>query len=441
MTHTLAVGGGIFVATYLAIGLERRIGIDKTVVAMLGAVAMLFTILRRVGSHHAGSIFNESVDFDVIFLLGGMMVIVNVLRDTGLFQYVAVLCAKAGRGFPLVVLSLLVVATAVVSAFLDNVTTVLLMAPVMLLVAAELRLDPVPFLLPAILASNIGGTATLIGDPPNILVGSYAGLDFMAFIRVLTPFVIVLMAVFLGVVLLSLRGTMTVKAEERARIMDMDPRRALKDMRLLRRALVVTGLTLAGFFLHGQLSLEPGVVAVAGAALMLAVTGVNVEKSLAEVEWTTLAFFMGLFIVVHGAVEAGLMGRVAEALRAAVESSSRPTLAAPLAVLWISGLAAGFTNNVSFTAAALPVVKQLAASLHLVGLQAAPLWWALALGACLGGNMTPVGAAANLVVLNIAARNQKEISLGRFLRWGVPCALGSLVLASGYVLLLVRWTN
>jgi Na+/H+ antiporter NhaD/arsenite permease-like protein len=434
-TATFVAGTVIFVLTYLAIAFERKLRIDKTVAALVGSSLMLFFILPGGGHARLGA-YSLHVDFNVIFLLAGMMIIVNILSDTGLFQYLAIMCAKTGRGRPLHVLALLLCVTAILSAFLDNVTTVLLLAPVTLLVAQQLKVNPVPFLVAEALASNIGGTATLIGDPPNILIGSYAGLDFLSFLRVLSPLVLVLMAGFVGALAILLRGRFRTTAEQRARVMDLNEKRAIRDPALLKRAGTVTVLTLLGFLVHGWLHLEPAVVAMGGAAAMLAVTGANLEKMLQEVEWPTLFFFLGLFIVVNGAVEAGLIGALSDGMAALTRGS--PYLAA-VAVLWGAGLLAGIMNNVSFTAAALPVVGRLIAEMpDLAAGQANALWWALALGACLGGNLTPVGAAANLVVVNLAGRSGYRIGYAQFARWGVPTALASLAVATVYVLGLVR---
>lgn len=465
-TGTIVIGIAIFIITYLAIAFESKIKIDKTASAIGGAILMLLLVLNKIvplGTHKGPelSAWNKHADFDVIFLLAGMMIIVNVMRESGVFQYVAIKCAKMGKGYPLPVLALLLVATAILSAFLDNVTTVLLMAPVTLLVAAEMRLDPIPFLIPEILASNLGGTATLIGDPPNILVGATASklfaytkaegftgdvvsFDFATFMRVLTPVVILTMAVFIGILMLKLKGgEMKVTAEERARIMDLDEKATISDWGLMWTGLSIMALTLAGFMLHSVLHVEPGVVAMGGAALMLIITRQDVEEALAKVEWNTLFFFIGLFIVVKGASEIGLLKTLGDQLAAVVGHPESIAYVAPLVVLWVSGILAGLMNNVSYTLAALPIVHALAFSFYggdpsgVVPVAAAPMYWALALGACFGGNLTPVGAAANLVVINIAAKSNKKISWSSYLKWGVPCALGSLILASGYICLYV----
>ena len=458
----ILTGTIIFLLTYIAIAFEKQLKTDKTVAALAGGALMVFFILgHHQDSNLAGlSIWNRYADFDVIFLLCGMMIIVNILRDSGIFQYVAIKCAKLGRGYPLPVLALLLVATAALSAFLDNVTTVLLMAPVTLLVATEMRLNPVAFLIPEILASNLGGTSTLIGDPPNILVGSEGtkvfawtlektageaaaravNFDFVAFLKVLTPLVVLVMGIFIAILALALRKGIKVTAEERARIMELDENAAITNPALMRKGLIVMGLTLLGFLTHGLTHLEPGVVAVAGATLLLLVTRSSVEESFAKVEWNTLFFFIGLFLVVKGASTAGLLDVLGKHLAALIGRPEAIAYIAPIIILWVSGLLAGIMNNVSFTLAALPIIRSLAfaffggdPAVDPVPVQAEPMYWALAIGACFGGNLTPVGAAANLVVIGIASRNGHNIGWGDYLKWGLPCALGSLLLATAYL--------
>ncbi len=452
----IILGTVIFVLTYLAIAFEKQIKVDKTASAIAGSVLMLLTVLKEHGAntgHSQFSAWNQHADFDVIFLLAGMMVIVNALRESGVFQYVAIKCAKLGRGRPLPILALLLVATALLSAFLDNVTTVLLMAPVTLLVAAELKLNPIPFLIPEILASNIGGTATLIGDPPNILVGSTASkifaytpdvnFDFVSFMKVMSPVVIITMVGFVAIIMLKLRGAMNVTAEERARIMELDEIAAISDKRQMWVGLSIMLFTLLGFMMHSVIHVEPGVVAMGGAALMLIATRADVEEALAKIEWNTLFFFIGLFVVVKGASEIGILSFLGSKLAALIGNPEAIAYIAPIVVLWISGILAGLMNNVSFTLAALPIIESLAENFYGLGatgaipIHAESMYWALALGACFGGNLTPVGAAANLVIINIASRNNREISWASYLKWGVPTAIGSLIVSTGYLCMFV----
>ncbi|MBN2713043.1 MAG: ArsB/NhaD family transporter [Planctomycetes bacterium] len=434
----LYIGTAIFFLSYLCIAFEKKIGINKTVSALVGSSLMLFLIVRpkNLGGMDIG-VYQFTVKFDVIFLLAGMMIIVHLLSETGLFQYIAIKCAKMGRGEPIRVLVLLVVVTACASAVLDNVTTVLFMCPMTLLVAQQLQINPLMFLIPMALSSNIGGTATMIGDPPNILVGAYAryaGISFISFIHILTPFITLLMGVFIGAIMLRFSGTMKVTAEQRARIMDLEERRAITNPKLMKKGLVVMGLTLIGFMLHGLLHIEPGVVAMGGAALFLLISRVDIEKAMEGVEWSTLMFFIGLFVIVGGAMEVGLFEKVATLIFSL--TGDNPYIVV-VTVLWVSGLCAGVINNFSFTAAAIPVVHKLALDIQLPDHMHQPLWWALALGACLGGNLTPTGAAANLVVIDMSQKSGHPITFGRFMRWGIPCAIGSLILSTGYVVFLM----
>ncbi len=432
---TLFVTGAvIFGLTYLAIAFERRLPIDKTAAALFGSSLMLVFVLRKSPGEMSLGAYSRYVRFDVVFLLIGMMVIVHLLSRTGVFQYLAIKCVKAGRGQPPKVLGLLVVVTALSSAFLDNVTTVLLIAPMALLVAEQMKLNPIAFIVPVALASNIGGTATMIGDPPNILIGNYVdGIAFVDFLAVLAPFVLLILGAFVAVLLVVARRRMLVTAEDRARIMDLDESRALTDVPLLRKSLVVMGCTFVGFLLHTWLHLEPGVVAMAGAGVLLVVTRANVEEVFKAVEWPMLFFLVGLFVVVAGAVDVGLIGAIAKGV---VPLTGGNRYIALLIVLWGSGLAAGGFNAFGFTTAALPLVRDIALGMGLQGAEAHPFWWALALGACLGGNLTPVGTTANLVVCDIVQRTGRKLTFGSFMRWGAPCAFGALALSTGYVLLI-----
>ncbi|MBN1419050.1 MAG: ArsB/NhaD family transporter [Planctomycetes bacterium] len=426
----------VFIGTYVLIASER---VHKTAAALAGASLMLIVILRPTSPEGERdlSVFSRYVDHNVVFTLAGMMIIVNVLRTTGFFQYMAIKCVKWTRASPLATLALFSVLTAVLSAWLDNVTTVLLIAPISLVVARQLRLDPVPFLIAEALASNVGGTATLIGDPPNLLIGSAGGLSFLDFLVHLTPIVVVALAVLVAAQTFWLRKSMYVSRADRAAVMDLDESKAITNRPLLRRTLIVTGITLVGFLLHGPIGIEPAVVAMGGAAALLVVSRFDVEKALAEVEWPTLFFFLGLFIVVAGAERVGLIDHVSHAVLGVVGRS--PGRLA-IAILWFSGLSVAVMNNISFTTAMLPVVEGVIKGMAehgtpLTALHEQSLWWALALGACLGGNGTLVGAAANLVVADLARKDGHPISFRRFTRVGFPCSIASLFLASIYVYL------
>ena len=444
MDWTFWIGTVIFLGTYILIATEK---VHKVICALSGAVLMFIFIFSK--SHHGATekltgdaaryasldVWAQNVNFDVIFTLCGMMILVNILSTTGLFQYVAIKCAKIAKGSPLKMMILLSLATAFMSAFLDNVTTILLVAPVTLLVCAELGVSAIPFLMAETLSSNIGGTATLIGDPPNLIIGSFANLDFMAFIINLAPFVVILMAVYMFVLYLYYRKKLYVTVEKRARIMELDERAAITDRKKMTRGLIVMALTIAGFLSHSVTHLEPGVVAMAGAAAAMALCRVDVEKALEKVEWVTLFFFIGLFVLVSGAKACGLINVIGNGL--SVLDKVHP-LVVILIVMWVCGAAAAVTNNVSFTAAVVSIIAifmerapYFSGNVELCNL----MWWALALAVCLGGNGSLVGAAANLVTAGLAEKAGMKISFKDFMLYGLPVTVGSMVLASAYIIL------
>ena len=426
------VGTLIFVGTYILIATEK---INKTAAAMTGAMLMMIFILpgpkHGVSDHKTGSpesslheanqavdkpalaseldSFAQNINFDVIFTLAGMMILVNILSETGLFQYVAIKSAKIARGSPVNTLILLVFATAILSAFLDNVTTILLIAPVTLVVAAELEVPPIPFLLCETMASNIGGTGTLIGDPPNLIIGSYAGLSFSDFMVNLSPFILVCLFIYCFVLWFYYRKKLSVTIEKRARIMSFNEHEAITDKVKLKKGGTIMVLTLIGFLLHGMLHLEPSVVAMTGATAALVFCCDNVEEALEKIEWMTLFFFMGLFILVKGAEAAGLMDVLGKWLNTIAHWHP---LAIILTIMWVSGFCAAIMNNVSFTAAAIIIVANFMQSMEFFTAQNHQelLWWALALGVCLGGNGSAVGAAANMCTISIAEKNGTKIS-------------------------------
>jgi Na+/H+ antiporter NhaD/arsenite permease-like protein len=414
--NSVWLAAGIFLITYALIVTER---VDRTVSALLGGVAMiLFGLLTQEQAFQA-------VDWNVIFLLAGMMILANILRETGLFQWIAVQAVRLGRGQPFRILVILSLVTAVASALLDNVTIVVLVAPVTLFVAASLRVSPVPFLIAAILASNIGGTATLIGDPPNILIGSAAGIDFLTFAANLAPISLVILVVFVGLSwFLFSRDLPT----GQSRSLDVDALEAdalITDRLLLGKSLVVVTGVIVGFFLHGTLHLEPATIALAGATLLLLWTRSDTHHVLREVEWTTLFFFLGLFITVEAVVQVGIIEAVADA---ALRLTGADVALTSTLLLWLSAVASGIVDNIPYTATMIPIVENLGQVMPVE-----PLWWSLALGACLGGNATLVGASANVVVANLAGRSGHPISFGQFLKYGLATTTLSLVLATGYV--------
>jgi Na+/H+ antiporter NhaD/arsenite permease-like protein len=412
-----------FAAAYLLIATER---IHRVAAALWGAAAMV--LLGVVDAKTAFFSEETGIDWNVIFLLLGMMVIVGVLRQTGVFEYLAIWAAKRAGGRPFAVMVMLVVITAVASALLDNVTTVLLVAPVTLLVCDRLGLKPVPFLIAEAMASNIGGTATLVGDPPNIIIASRSGLSFNDFLANLLPIVVVLIAVFIGLCRLMFRSSFVFDAERAAAVMDLDEREAIQDKGLLVRSLVILALVLVGFVSHSALHLEPSIVALLGAGAAVAVSRLEPAEYLGEVEWSTLVFFGGLFVMVGALVEVGVVESVGHALTEAV--GDRLMLATTV-VLAGSAVLSGMVDNIPYVATMAPIIQDLVG--RSTDLQHEALWWALALGADLGGNSTAVGASANVVILGIAARNGHPISFWQFTRYGLVVAATTVAISWFYL--------
>jgi len=424
----------IFVLGYVLIISEK---VHKTIVAVAGAALVLLCgVLEQREAFHVEEF---GVDWNVVFLLISMMVIINIIRPTGLFEYIAIRSAKIGRGEPFRILAIFAVVTAVLSAFLDNVTTVLLISPVTLLVADALEVDPVPYLISGALASNIGGTATLIGDPPNIMIASKAQLTFMDFVNHLTPVIILVMFCYLIAIRLLWGRKLKTREELKQRIMGLNEREAIKDPALLKKSLAVLALVLAGFVFHGTLHLEPATVALAGCALLLLLSGTrDPHRLLADVEWGTIFFFIGLFIIVGGVVKVGLI----EVLSRQVIALTRGNmLGTSMVMLWFSAFASAIVDNIPYVATMNPLVvdmaKQLWPDLSGTALlhhpQLMPVWWSLALGACLGGNGTAIGASANVIVVGLAQKSGAKISFGRFLAFGLPIMLMTVFVSMIYI--------
>ena len=418
MDHTLAAGL-IFVVTYALIATDR---IDKTVAALVGG-----TLVVVLGIIHQEDAFG-AIDLNVIFLLAGMMILAGVLRRTGFFQWLAIRSVKIAGGEPYRLLVVLSIVCAVLSAFLDNVTTVVLIAPVTLYISSVLRISPLPFLISEILASNIGGTATLIGDPPNILIGSAAGLGFVEFLTNLGPVVLVILVAFLVTTRFLFKGDLAVHDGVRDAVLALDEREVLTDLPLLRKALAVLGGVIVGFVFATVLGLEAGTIALFGAAILMLVSRLDVESVLQEIEWPTLFFFVGLFMLVEAVVEVGIIDQVAAAM---LDITSGDATVTTLGLIWLSGIASAIVDNIPYTATMIRVVQGIGAA----GVEIQPLWWALALGACLGGNYTVVGASANVVVANLAGKAGHPISFRMFFRYGSVVATESLIIATVYVYL------
>ena len=416
MTIEATIGLAVFVATYVLIATER---LHKTLAALAGGIAMV--LLGIVSQEQAF----EEIDFNVIFLLAGMMILAGIIRKTGVFGWIAVRAARLAGGDPYRILVVLSLITAGASAFLDNVTTVVLVGPITLFLAARLGMNPFPFLVSEILASNIGGASTLIGDPPNILIGSAAGLDFGAFLANMAPLSAILLAVYLLAARWLYRDLLVVDPELRSGFLELDERDMITNPSLLHRSLVVLGLTLVGFLLHGLLHLEPATVALTGAVVLMIVARESPEEVLREIEWPTLFFFIGLFMLVAGVIEIGLIDAVADAIVAVTGGALAGT---SILLLWVSAILSGVIDNIPYTATMIPVVEQLAE-----GQRHDVLWWALAIGADLGGNATIIGASANVILAGMAEREGHPITFGAFLRYGLPVTLGSMLISTLYV--------
>jgi Na+/H+ antiporter NhaD/arsenite permease-like protein len=409
----------IFVATLVGVALDFA---HRTKLALLGAA--LVVILGVIDQDHA----IESVDWATLGLLAGMMIIVGLTEQTGVFGYVALQAARLSRGRPIRLLLLLAAVTGVLSAFLDNLTAILLVVPITLKLATLLRLPPIPLVLTQVIASNVGGTATLIGDPPNILIGTHREeLSFLDFIVNLAPVAVVTLVVTSGFLALLYRRSLVADPNAAARVAELDPRAEMRGKPHVRRSLAVLGLTILGFFLHQPLHLEPAVVAMAGATLMLLVAADDVEKALERVEWATLFFFVGLFVLVGALEERGVIDDVAGWLADLTDGSRT---AEGLVILWGAALGSAVVDNIPFTTAMIPVVDSIQGGAFDDG-----LWWALALGACFGGNATIIAAAANVAATGILEREGHRVSFVRFLAVGVPVTLVSLVIATAYLLM------
>jgi Na+/H+ antiporter NhaD/arsenite permease-like protein len=413
----------VFVGAYALIISEK---IHRVAVALGGAGLML--AIRATDDQSAFYSERSGIDWNVIFLLMGMMMIVGVLKKTGMFEYLAIWSAKKARAKPFRVMAMLVVITALASALLDNVTTVLLIAPVTLLVCERLALPAVPFLIAEVMASNIGGTATLVGDPPNIIIASRAGLTFNDFLVHLAPIVVVLVIALLVLCRVMFRKSFVYDGDRAAEIMALEEREAIRDRTLLVQGLVVLALVVVGFVLHPVLHYEPSVVALLGAGLLIAISTAETREVLQEVEWPTLAFFAGLFIMIGGLIETGVIGEISKALADAIGDNE---LGGSMTMLSASAVLSGIVDNIPYVATMAPITSDLvqnmgAGSDHV-------MWWALALGADLGGNATAIGASANVVVLGIAERNRQPITFWQFTKYGLVVTGVTVSLALGYV--------
>ena len=412
----------IFVVAYALIISEK---VHRTIVALMGAVLMIgFGILsQEVAIHH--------IDFNTLGLLIGMMTIVNITAETGLFNFLAIWSAQKVKADPMKLLLALSLLTAVCSALLDNVTTVLLTVPVTFSITSQLKVDVKPFLMAQILSSNIGGTATLVGDPPNIMIGSAVGLSFMDFIMNLTLPAIIIFIITVFILEWLYGKSLHTTPELQAQVMKLDPYKQIRDKVLVKKCLIVLSLTMLLFVMHSALGLESATAALAGASLLLLVTFHRDEemiaKVLSKVEWVAIFFFAGLFILVGGLVETGVIKMLAEEAIKITQGSVEGTA---ILIIWMSAIASAFVDNIPFVATMIPLIKDMGA-MGLSNLE--PMWWSLALGACLGGNGTLIGASANVVVASMAAQHGKQISFIGFMKVAFPCMILSVIISTIYV--------
>jgi len=424
----------IFIVAYILIITER---IHRAKIAILGAsLLVVFHILSQKEAF-------EFIDFNTIGLLSGMMILVSIVKETGVFSYIAIKIAKKTKGDSWLILLSFSLFTAFASALLDNVTTVLLIAPITILIAEMLDISPMPFLIAEILASNIGGTATLIGDPPNILIGSATELSFLDFVFHLTPVIIVIL--FSTLILLKIIFRKELRRSRRGydeTLREMDETKAIKDWKLLKKSVVVLSITMAGFIVHDFLDLKPATIALAGAGILLIWSDTDIEERLQEIEWPTLFFFMGLFVLVGGLEKVGILERLASGILNMTDNVALLSIA----ILWGSAIASSFLDNIPFVTAMIPLILKISSSLYpnVSGMdevayhtyliqQSLPLWWSLSLGACLGGNGTIIGASANVVIAGFSEKTRSPLNFRNYLRYGFPMMLFSIILSTLYI--------
>jgi len=419
----------ILAVTYATIMSEK---VNRAIVALVGAGVMI--VVGVLDQNEA----IKGVDWNTIGLLTGMMILVSISRRSGMFQYLAIWSAKAAKAHPAGILLILQITTAVLSAFLDNVTTVLLIVPVTLAICGTLKVPAYPYLFAEIFASNIGGTATLIGDPPNILIGSQVGLTFNDFVYHLTPVILIVMAVQAVIIHVLWGKDLKASPDAEARVMAMKPEESIEDWRLLKQSLVVITTVMVGFILARQLHLEPATIAMLGAAILMLLdnwshhsekAAHNIHSTFGDVEWITIFFFIGLFIVVHGVDVGGLLKLLANEL---VTATGGNIAHAGYAILWASAFLSAIVDNIPFVATMIPLIKNMAPSFggadHIQ-----PLWWCLSLGACLGGNGTLIGASANLTVAGIGERNKVPFRFVTYTLYAAPMMVVSVAICHVYV--------
>ena len=428
-THSIPISAGLLIIAYIFIALER---IPKVTIALLGAaitiVLGLVSQTKTIGETLNPHYFINFVDFNVIFLLVAMMIIVSITTKSGVFNWIANELLKFTKGHPIKVLFALGIFTAITSAFLDNVTTVILIMPITFAIAKKLDIDPIPYLLTEIFASNIGGTATLIGDPPNIIIGSAGNLSFMDFVKELTPVVAIILVVVVTALALLFKKKLVASPEKMAEIANIDNSNSITDKSLMLRATITLALVILGFMTHDITHIETCVVAMLGASFLLLFE--KPTKILEEIEWNTIFFFIGLFIIIGGLEASGGIKLMAEWILKVTQGSQTAT---SMLILWASGIISGIIDNIPYTATMAPMLVEIQKTMGAT--YTYPLWWALSLGACLGGNMTIIGAAANVIVSENANKEGHPISFMRFLKYGVCIVTISLIISTAYVYL------
>lgn len=417
-TQHIIIGLSIFLITYGIIISEK---VNRTNISLFGATLM---ILFFIESQSAAI---GHIDFNTIGILIGMMIIVNIIKRTGIFEYVAIKSAKASKGDLFKLIVILSTVTAISSSLLDNVTTILLIVPVTMVIAETLEMNPVPLLIPEVLASNIGGTATLIGDPPNIMIGSAADISFMAFVRNLGPIVIVIFIATFLIFKVALKGKLNYNRKNYKKIMDMDEKRTIKDYKLLIKSGIVLFITIMGFAFHGVLGYESASIALFGAALLLLVSKMDPEEIFLDIEWPTIFFFIALFILVGGLEEIGVLEYMAEMIFRVTKGDMVITT---LLILWVSAIASAFLDNIPFVATMIPLIANLE---RLGGMDVSTLWWALSLGACLGGNGTIFGASSNVIVSGMLQKKGYKMSFFHFFKIGFPLMILSIIISTIYL--------
>lgn len=434
-THGMLISGLIFLVAYIFIASEK---FQKSVVALIGASLVMLLGLIPLSGHldtqsmtYIKGAFGY-VDFDVVFLLVGMMIIVDISSRSGIYKWMAINLLKATKGHPMAVLFALAVFTAVASAFLDNVTTVVLMMPITFVIAKEFETDPIPFLITEVLASNIGGTATLIGDPPNIIIGSRAGLSFMDFVRELTPVICIIFLVSISILLYMFRKILKATPEKMQHIANLDNSNTIVDKKLMIRSMITLVLVILGFVTHDITHISAFVFAVAGAAFLLLFE--NPKEIYKEVEWLTIFFFIGLFILIGAFEYNGGIKFLADQL---INLTNGSLSTAVMIILWASGILSGIVDNIPYTATMAPLISELInpANPNAITGHTHALWWALSLGACLGGNLTIIGAAANVLVSETATANGHKISFMKFMKYGAIITIISLIISSIFLYL------